>query len=396
MARIVFAWELGGGTGHVATLLPIARAMQARGHEARFLLRDVKAGADLAQAASIPRAAAPIWSGPVQHAHPLNFGQILHNFGYHARDSLGALIGAWRERLADADAVIANVAPAAHLAARTLGIPSFEISQGFHVPPPTMPAPPLRHWEAAARAVLEAGDAAVLAAMNAVLASHGSAPIATLGELFAGRALLLTYPELDIYPERGPSDYYGVPGTGEGGAAPDWPRGRGPKVFAYLYRYFPGLDPLLAALRRIDAPTLVLCRGIHPEMLARHQGGPVHIAEEPMSVSRLLPRADVVVCHGSHQMTAQTLLAGKPLLMLPTQLEQFLIMRRVVRLGAGLGVDPEVPDADYAEAIGDLAANPVYAQKAREFAARYARHDPDAALATMIKRVEASLPRQPA
>ena len=38
MAKIEFAWEL--GTGHVTTLLPIAAAMKARGHDARFFLRD--------------------------------------------------------------------------------------------------------------------------------------------------------------------------------------------------------------------------------------------------------------------------------------------------------------------------------------------------------------------
>jgi UDP:flavonoid glycosyltransferase YjiC (YdhE family) len=395
MAGIVFAWELGGHTGHVSTLLPIARALQARGHEVRFLLREVNSGADLADAAEIPRAAAPVWVGPARHANPLNFGQILQNFGYDQADAVRPLIDAWRERLAGAQAVVANVAPAAHIAARTLGIPSFEISQGFHVPPPTLPAPPLRHWEPAPRALLEAADGAVLGAVNATLAAHGVAPLGAIGELFAGRAMLLTYPELDIYPERGPADYYGVPMSGEGRAAPAWPAGRGPRVFGYLYNYYAGLDPLLAALRRLDAPALLLCRGASAELLARHAGGPVLVSSEPMSVSRLLPQAQLVVCHASHQMTAQSLLAGKPLLMLPTQLEQFLIMRRVVRLGAGLGVDPAVPDADYAKALGELAA-PGYAARAKEFAARYATHDPEAALATMVRRVEAALEKRAA
>lgn len=396
MAKIVFAWELGGHTGHVTTLLPIARAMQARGHQVSFLLREPRSGIDLAGAAEIPRAGAPIWIGPAKYANPLNFGQILHNFGYHLRDSLRQLIDAWRERLAGAQAVIANVSPAAHIAARTLGIPSFEISQGFHVPPPTMPAPPLRHWEPASRAELEAADREVLGAINAVLSAHGAARIDTIGELFAGRAMLLTYPELDIYPERGPADYYGVPRSGEGSAVPDWPAGRGPRVFAYLYNYFGGLDPLLGALRALDAPTLMLCRNVNAELLRKHAGGPVLVTGEPMSVSRLLPQADVVVCHGSHQMTAQALLGAKPVLMLPTQLEQFLIMRRVVRFGAGLGTDPSVPDADYGRALGELAAKPAYRERAGEFARRYATHDPDAALATMIARCEAAIARQAA
>lgn len=390
MAKIVFAWELGGQTGHVTTLLPIARAMRGRGHEVKFLLRDPQAGADFEGAADFAREAAPIWVGPVAYPNPLNFGQILHNFGYQHAAPLRQLIAAWRDRLAGAQAVVANVSPAAHIAARTLGIPSFEISQGFHVPPPTMPAPPLRHWEPASRALLEAADRAVLDAVNAALADHGAAPIASIGALFAGREMLLTYPELDIYPERGPAQYYGVPEAGEGTAMPEWPPGSGPRVFAYIYNYYAGLDALLATLRRLDMPTLLLCRGADAEVVQRHAGGSVLVVQEAMRMSHFLPQSDFVVCHSSHQTTAKTLLAGKPLLMLPTQLEQFLIMRRVVRFGAGLGIDPSAPDADYAKALGELAA-PRYAALAKMFAARYASHDPQAALTTMIGRVEAAL-----
>ena len=391
MSKIDFAWELGDHTGHVTTMLPVAREMKSRSHEVRFLLRNIGAAADVEGAAAIPREPAPIWSGPALNPTPLNFGEILLNFGYHEARPLRQLVDAWRERLAGSDAVIANVAPAAHLAAMTLAIPSFEISQGFHVPPPTMPSPPLRHWEPAPRARLEAADARVLAAINQVLGVYAAKPIATVGGLFAGRAMLLTYPELDIYPERGPSDYYGITDSSEGKAAPAWPEGDGPRVFAYLYGYYKGLEPLLGALAALRMPTLMLCRGIDAELRNKHAGGSVHVSEEPMSVSRLLPQCDLVVCHASHQMTAQALLAGKPVLLLPTQLEQFLIMRRVVRYGAGLGVAPDVPDADFASALRALTGNAGYAAKAREFAGRYSGHDRGAALATMIARIEATL-----
>jgi UDP:flavonoid glycosyltransferase YjiC (YdhE family) len=393
MAKIEFAWELGAGTGHVTTLLPVAAAMKRRGHEVRFFLRDLSAGADLEGARDIPREGAPIWTGPATVEAPLNFGEILLNFGYHDAPQHKALVDAWRERLQGSQAVVANVAPAAHLAARTLGIPSFEISQGFHAPPPGMPSPPLRHWEPAPRARLEASDRRVLQVINTVLAGYGARPITTLGELFAGRLMLLTYPELDIYPERGPSDYYGITDSGEGRAVPDWPSGAGPRLFAYLYTYFKGLDPLLAAIAARQQPALVFCRGIDPKLKEKYAGSSIHFPSDAMSVSRVLPGADMVICHASHQMTAQALLAGKPVLLLPTQLEQFLIMRRLVRYGAGLGIAPEVPNADYPSALKALAENAEYAAKAREFAGRYAGHSRAAALATMVARIEAALDR---
>jgi hypothetical protein len=66
-------------------------------------------------------------------------------------------------------------------------------------------------------------------------------------------------------------------------------------------------------------------------------------------------------------------------------------MRRLVRFGAGLGIAPEVPNADYASALKTLADNRAYGAKAREFAARYAGHSRNAALATMVARIEAAL-----
>jgi len=391
MAKVEFAWELGAGTGHVTPLLPLAVAMKARGHEARFFLRDLSAGADLEGAAAIPREGAPVWIGPATVAAPLNLGEILLNFGYHDPPQHKALVDAWRERLQGSHAVVGNVAPAAHLAARTLGIPSFEVSQGFHAPPAALPSPPLRHWEPAPRARLEAADRRVLEVMNGVLRTYGARPLATLGELFEGRLMLLTYPELDIYPERGPSDYYGITDSGEGKAAPDWPQGLGPRVFAYLYSYFGGLDRLLAAIAARRQPALVFCRGIDPKLKEKYAASSIRFSADAMAVSRVLPGADMVVCHASHQMTAQALLAGKPVLLLPTQLEQFLIMRRLVRFGAGLGIAPEVVDADYAAALEALAGNRDYAAKARDFERRYSGHSREAALSTIVARIEGAL-----
>ena len=391
MARVELAWELGAHTGHVSTLLPIGRALKARGHDVRFFMQQPGAGADLEGASEITREGAPHWVGSKLHENPLSVAEILLNFGYHDARALKDLVDAWRERLWMSHALIASVSPSAHLAALTLGIPSFEISQGFHVPPPAFPTPPLRDWEAAPRARLEEADRRVVGTINQVLAAYGVAPLLTLGELFTQRTMLLTYPELDIYPERGPAEYYGIPHSSEGSLTPDWPAGRGPRVFAYLYHYYKQLPRLVETLADLGAPTLMLCRGAAADLRQKYAGSSVLVSEEPMSASRLLPQCDLVVCHGSHQMTAQALLAGKPLLLLPTQLEQFLTMRRVVRFGAGLGVLQEAQTPDFAAAIAELSGKPGYAARANEFAARYREHDRGSALATMVKRCEAAL-----
>jgi UDP:flavonoid glycosyltransferase YjiC (YdhE family) len=394
--EISFAWELGGNTGHVVTLHPIALALKERGFRVRFLQRDPGAGTDLERAAEIPREGAPVWVGPPVHENPLNFGEILQNFGYAQVASLRPLVEAWRERLRNSRMVVASVAPAAHLAARTLGIPSLEVSQGFHVPPAVFPAPPLRDWEAAPRARLERADQLILNTVNQVLEEHRAAPLETLGDLFTARSALLTYPELDIYPERGPAEYYGIPHSAEGSALPGWPSGEGPRILAYLYGYYDRLGAVADSLASSGARVLAFARGADAAVKSRHRGGPVHFSDEPMAFSRLLPSCDAVFCHASHQTTAQALLAGKPLLMAPTQLEQFIIMRRVVRQGGGLGLASEVADPDVGAAVRELLGNPKYAENAQQFAARYAAHGRDAALETLTDRIERTVREAPA
>jgi hypothetical protein len=203
--------------------------------------------------------------------------------------------------------------------------------------------------------------------------------------------MLLTYPEIDVYPDRGPSLYYGITDTGEGTATPAWPIGRGARAFVYLYGDYQHLDRLAVALCAQDMPSVLFARRLPRELKHRYAGSVVHFSDSPLSVSRMVPDADMVICHGSHQMTAQALLAGKPLLMLPTQLEQFLIMRRVVRYGAALGIAPETPEPDFRFALAVLAQNGSYRDQARQFALRYSSHDRSAALATMIARCESAI-----
>jgi len=110
-----------------------------------------------------------------------------------------------------------------------------------------------------------------------------------------------------------------------------------------------------------------------------------------MSVAQMLPQADMVICHASHQMTAQALLAAKPLLLLPTQVEQMLIARCVERMGAGVAVAPASARTDFALPLAILAEGKGHSERARAFAARYGRLDRAAVLAGIADRCEQRL-----
>jgi UDP:flavonoid glycosyltransferase YjiC (YdhE family) len=390
--RIAFAWELGAGRGHAGPILTLASHLVSRGHEAEAYLHDLQAAAEHPEARDLSVQPSPRWVGPIQRAEALNYAELLINFGFHSAEALAQLVDAWRQRIAHADLVVSNVAPAAMVAARTLDLPVLEISQGYHVPPPGLPCPPFRDWQPAPRARLIASDRIVLQAINEVLARHGRSPIESIGDLFAGRTLLQTYPELEMYPERGPSEYFGIV-PAKGRPMLDWPEGR-PRILAYLYPYFEHLGPLLEAIAQTAGAAVVVCLGAPDDLRHKHESGSLTFADRLLDFPHMAADADLVVCHGSHQATAEALLVGRPLLLLPTQVEQFLTTQRVVRHGAALGIMPAVPNPDFSTALQTLLQDRTFATRAQAFARRYGAHRRETALDTLATRCEKEMSRR--
>jgi len=373
-------------------MIPLAARLARAGHRVDAYLSDPEAASGFSGASDIHIVPAPRWVGTVLQPEGLNYAEILVNFGFHSADALKQLVAAWRERISGADLLVSNVAPAALIAARTLGIPALEVSQGFHVPPPGFPSPPFRDWEPAPRARLIASDRRVVQAINAVLTNYALAPVASIGELFVGKTLLQTYPELEMYPERGAAEYFGVVPV-VGGPRVDWPQGR-PRVLAYVYVDYRHLDALLGALARCQGAVIVVCAGLDGTRRETHASHQIVFSDKLVDFQVMAEGADVVVCHGSHQTTAEALLVGKPLLLLPTQLEQFLTTRRVVRQGAALGILQDVAQPDFSTALTTLTQDPKFARHAEEFAQRYRTHRREAALDTLVARCEAALAQQ--
>jgi len=90
-----------------------------------------------------------------------------------------------------------------------------------------------------------------------------------------------------------------------------------------------------------------------------------------MDIARVSMECDVVICHGGHGLVCDMLRAGKPLLLLPMQLEQFLLSANVARMGAGIVINHEEPQADLSGALQRLLEDPSLANAAKAFAEKY-------------------------
>ncbi len=379
MAKFLLAWELGDGLGHAARIKPLAQALLDRGHGCTLMLRDLVQPAQILSGLDAPRLQAPTWQHqtmglPQPLASP---PEILLSQGYLLAAHLKALAEGWLAafQLQGTEAVIADYAPTAVLAARIAGLPCATIGIGFCIPPDVQPLPSFRPDLAIPQARLIDGERTVLANVNAVLAAHGKPPMARLHEIYAGQQpMLCTWPELDHY-RRGDTGqaWYGPNFLAEvGGEVPPWPDGAGPRVFAYLKGGHPEHGAWLQAL--VDKGCRVIC--YLPEVAAG-KPAPVrsprlHYAARPVSLGAVLPDCDLLVCHAGEATLTQGLLAGVPLLLLPMQAEQALLARvAAANTGAALNAAELPRPAPMAAALGRLLDDPAMRQQARAFAARY-------------------------
>ncbi len=391
MAKIAYAWEFGAGLGHVGAFLPMARALRERGHDVSWIVADVAATARLLTKENFTWLQAPRHAEVPREGPPLTYADILLRFGYANADGLLGLVVAWREllRLSGAQLVMADHAPSALLAARTLDLPVVLFSSGFCVPPRRHPLPNMRPWNPLTQERLHAIDNLALTSINAVLGRFGKAPLQGVGELFdVAEDTLLGFPELDHYAERGPARYWGnLPDAGVGGK-PIWPELPGKRLFAYLRRECRHHEAALAALKELGQPTVVFFPDAPAATLAHFAAPHLAFSGAPLDLDATAAQADVAITYASLSTTTRFLLAGKPVLLLPFHLEQYLMARRVEEMGAGLLCDPEKPADDLPQKLRHVLFDPSFAANAAAFAAKYAAFPQAAVIDNLARRAE--------
>ena len=349
MANIAYAWELGAGLGHVTNFLPVALALRSRGHSVTAIVRDTsRAGAILGEH-GIPMLQAPVWLGANCGLPdpPQSFAETLHGFGYLDTVGLYGLVTAWQSifHVLEPDLVVADYAPTALLAVRGSAAVTATYGTGFCSPPRQTPLPALRPWGAVPHRRLVESESRVVRVVNDVLTGTGAAPLGSLKDLLEVDCdFLTTYAELDHYRDRGMATYWGPVLSAARGRRPDWQRGAGPRVFAYLDEGHAGFDAVLAQLGRRRCDVLVFAGYVSAAARARHESDCIRFSASPFDIREVAAGCDVAISHGGHGTTCAMLAAGRPVLVLPTNLEQHLLGRNVAALGAGI-LAPEGADA---------------------------------------------------
>ncbi|HWU68055.1 MAG TPA: nucleotide disphospho-sugar-binding domain-containing protein [Stenotrophobium sp.] len=375
MARILLAWELGAGLGHVAPLRVLARELRQRGHACVFALRDLAMAEEFLEPELGPVVQAPLNLGAIHHAvkTQVSYASLLHNTGFDDAAGLAARLRAWREIVHThaCDLVITDHAPTAVVAAWGLHRPALQLGTGFTVPPVQQPFPLFREDLKVDRDILLNNEAAVLEVLARAHARLQLPAPDTLQQPFShAHPALLTYVELDHYCNTRSGPYLGLPHIAQG-AAPQWPAGNGPRLFAYL-RPSKQFHALLAALQRLPARVLVRVGDIAADTLRGFERPGLRITEELIDLRQAAADCDAFVGYGAHGATAEMLLAGKPVLLVPNTQEQGLVALRAQQLGAGL-TPPLTGSFNLSAALRQLLDDAALKKAAENFAARHAQ-----------------------
>lgn len=389
MSRIFCAWELGANLGHIGRLAPVVNVLDQRGHEVFIAARETVACARFF-GASRQWLQAPIAKESSSRGAPVNYADILLINGYADPDILFGLLVAWRQLLilTKPQLLLADHSPTAILAARTLGIPVMLFGSGFFSPPCTDPFPSMRPWQLVADELLLNANRRALDTVNDVLRRLRSSPLDSLCDLFrVAENGLLTLPELDHYPQRDETRYWGFGADGIQSGEPLWPAGNGRRVFAYLRDGHPHGHGVLESLAASGCSLIAFLPGSAPgDEFATLPN--VRVSLEPLNMARLVIEADAAVLNGGISSAAAFLLAGKPVLNLPLHLEQFLTAWNVVRMGAGLLISPHDIGPGIGAVVARLLEDCSLRGAAERFAAKYAHLDQTRVISSLVDRIE--------
>jgi Erythromycin biosynthesis protein CIII-like, C-terminal domain len=390
VASILFAWELGQGFGHIARMLPFAENLFHQGHEITWAARQPETARTILERRQIIMPA--LNSKSVLNAPLLNteqraspritycFSQMLQNNGYISAQNIQNGISQWQNIFDEhaIDLVVVDHSPTAIIAAELSGMPVIHLADGFTSPfgtSPLGPFLPASYWHRLpeqSRQQCQQSDRHVLNYINALFNDARNEPYVSLEAIFkrVTREFILSFPEFDHAGARA-AHYCGIDASVNKVPVGDQIE----NVLVYL-KPFPALEPLLLALSKISFHFTVHVSnpGISQDLIDRVSAANVIFAEGKVDLGEVGQHYDLVVNHGNHTTSVQALLAGIPLVCVPTDPEKFLVAYRVVENRLGVSSKPNDVDS-IISAIHYVSDHPEYRSNARNFQEKYAAHD---------------------
>ena len=348
MSRILFAWEIGDGMGHITRMLVVASRLRELGHDCIFVFSDIELAGARVQTAGFDVLPAPkirFWLENSVRKLPRSHGDILAKIGYSEETRLRPYLTAWKsiiKRIAP-DMVVLDYAPTARLAVGDR-IPTIVIGDGFTLPPAVDGRFPFFRDMPK---IVDKKD--ILQTIAKIQTGPNDWCPASLPDLLTGsRNFLIILPQLDFYAEQ--RDYSAIgPLIAPPLIVEDVPS---QICFGYLDAKHKATIEFMDRFKNSDLTGAFFLINIDPSQKIRLRRDGLKIFDYPQDwpqdMRELAKKAAVLIHHGGMGMSEVCLGLGRPQIILPTRLERTMNALNLKRTGTSLvlknwrSIPPEV------------------------------------------------------
>lgn len=391
MARILFTWELGEGNGHIVPHFELLSRLVKNGHQVYFAAKNLTLAVKILEPIGVKCMQAPI--RPIIRKYDqirvYTYANLLNNIGYNDKNIIFGMICGWYNlyKILEPQLIIFDHSPTALLASKDLKIKRILYGLGFYTPPETYPLENMNVYQKLNKDQRIVDEKLLISQINHSFKKINFSPIKTLSEIFKTDAnIFRTYKELDHYPTRSKNSaiYLGLVGSPNIGSKPKWPKGS-KRIFAYL-KPCKALPEILYLLKKFKLSTLVVCNGVNLDFQKKHRSPYLYFSSKLYDQLKILNDCELTITNGTGTAT-ESLLAGKPVLMLPTNLEQLMTAYRMQDIGAGLYTHASNPDKLESK-LKMLLETDSFKKKAIKFSSKYSKDERQDSLVKVIKLVE--------
>lgn len=390
MKKVLLAWELGDGLGHVSRLLPIAKALREHGVTCAFAVRNL-----IVTHPVIAREGFQVFQAPwvIPYADPetkqkpiASIGDVLATVGYVEPNKLAALVDGWSAIIEafDPDLVITDYSPSAALALYGER-PYVTVGDWFTLPPGNWSE--FRTFKDSPNRI---PPERLLETVQEVQRRRGKAAPDRVPALFHGaRNFVLTLPELDPYREYRDraeiSPLEPLPAPLELAPTQDY--------FVYLSNGYPGTAKVLEALSGSGLTGEVFLRDADDAARAEWRGRGLTVHAHPQPMEEVVGRSRTVIHHGGLGTLEQVLAMGRPQCIVPRHFEQQKNGGFAGQLGVAtvLRVSNRFQVEHVDQAVDALLVKPSFAKQAQRVAAGLAERGPFNLLARITDYVLSEL-----
>ena len=369
--RVAYICELGSDNEQLARLHDITNECNAAGYDVTVILRDLVTISALMAKLHATVLQAPVFLPRLRLNRQLVcLADTLQLSGYDHSNTLFPLVHAWQSlfRLVQADVLIFDHAPTALLAAANLDCRKIIVGNGYSIP---VAGHKLADWhpmQSRAELIQEQEDN-ILKVINQVQRKLDLPVATTLADIYrCDRVVISHFPQLDVYRQlRTNVDYY----TSTPSYRPPvfgFRQIEKPRIVCALDAGYKKITPLVEALRASSCEVLLVFSGADVARLKPYESAVFQVTVLVPDMDLLIREADIFIGHGSFATLTAAMRLGKPMLLLPMQLEQLHAGLALQAMGIARVVADQDNASDYQKAVTAVLGNIKLRTAARNFA----------------------------